>query len=199
MTTAPDAHEEMKLHDRFFIETFTGRKFYFDRIGENDIGIVDIAHALANNCRFTGHTRHFYSVAQHCLLASKYAPPQYALAALLHDASEAYVHDMPSPLKWFLAARGLTVFKELEQDIESALFAYYGVVFDEECAAAVKVVDRRMLSTETRDLMPTKHWEGALDPYADRIEPLGPILPQDLFLERFFQLKNMTSKRFDVV
>lgn len=67
-----------------------------------DISIMDIAHALANLCRFGGHTKEFYSVAQHCCLVSYLAPAGLRKAALLHDASEAYLGDVVKPLKILL-------------------------------------------------------------------------------------------------
>lgn len=86
------------------MRTYTGRMFSFAEITPEDIDIRDIAHALSHLCRFVGHTSMFYSVAQHCLLVSEKIPggPEVKLAALLHDAAEAYVNDLPSPLKRWL-------------------------------------------------------------------------------------------------
>ena len=74
-----------------FIATYSGNRFYFDDIMANDVNIQEIAHALSHLCRFGGHVREFYSVAQHSVLVSLLAPPEHALGALLHDATEAYV------------------------------------------------------------------------------------------------------------
>ena len=84
-----------------FIVTYTGKQFFFDDVQPDSIDIRDIAHALSQLCRFTGHSNLFYSVAQHSLLVSEKMPgrPIDKLTALLHDAAEAYIGDVSSPLK----------------------------------------------------------------------------------------------------
>src|SRR5690242_720613 len=81
------------------IRTYTGRAFSPLDPNPDDIVIEDIAHALSLNCRFTGHVRWHYSVAQHSVLCSEIVPSEYALTALLHDASEAYLSDIARPIK----------------------------------------------------------------------------------------------------
>lgn len=88
--------------DKHTIRTYTGKEFQFTAdIDPDTIDIRDIAHALSHLCRFTGHTNLFYSVAQHCLLVAEkiHGGPEVKLAALLHDAAEAYVGDLSSPLR----------------------------------------------------------------------------------------------------
>lgn len=82
-----------------WIQTYSGEPFWpFDpRVDE--IRLEDIAHALSNQCRFSGHTRQFYSVAQHSVLVSLEVRRDLARQALMHDASEAYLVDLPKPLK----------------------------------------------------------------------------------------------------
>lgn len=82
-----------------WIQTATERVFNFLQPDVNDVCIRDIAHALSNICRFTGHVGEFYSVAQHSVLVSYLVNPIYAREALMHDASEAYLGDVNSPLK----------------------------------------------------------------------------------------------------
>ena len=88
----------MSLSDAW-IQTYSGGKFFPLSPESEGITIEDIAHALSNLCRFAGHVKRFYSVAQHSVLVSHYCDPIDALVGLLHDASEAYLLDMPRPLK----------------------------------------------------------------------------------------------------
>ncbi|WP_209744070.1 HD family hydrolase [Klebsiella michiganensis] len=85
-----------------FIQTFTGKHFNYLDIQQDAIEIEDIANALSNICRFAGHLPEFYSVAQHSVLTSNLVPQEFALEALLHDAAEAYLQDIPAPLKRLL-------------------------------------------------------------------------------------------------
>lgn len=81
------------------IRTYTGKIFDLAAIDPDVICIEDIAHALGQTTRFGGHLNKFYSVAQHSVLVSELVPKEHKKAALLHDASEAYLGDMPSPFK----------------------------------------------------------------------------------------------------
>lgn len=111
----------------------------------DDIHIQDIAHALGKLCRYTGHIRNFYSVAQHSVLCCQNAPPESKWAALMHDAAEAFIGDVSRPLKQLLPE-----YKAIERRIEAVIFEKFEVVEDEN----VKRVDREALKTEQRDLMP---------------------------------------------
>ena len=73
-----------------WLQTYTGKKFYPFDPREEEVDILDIAHALSQLCRFGGHTKEFYSVAEHCVLVSMCCPSEVKLLGLLHDAAEAY-------------------------------------------------------------------------------------------------------------
>ena len=141
-----------KSKSKFYVRTFKGHRFYWDRIVENEYDIEDIAHALSMNCRWTGHTKRFYSVAEHCLNCSLMASEKHKLGALLHDANEAYLHDDASPLKWYLAAQGFTAKADLERRVDAAIFERFGVPYP--MAEEIHEIDKRMLATEHHDLMP---------------------------------------------
>lgn len=105
-----------------WMQTFTGRAFFpLDPLLE-DISPYDIAHALSNICRFGGHTRVHYSVAEHCVILSHTVRPEHALAALLHDAAEAYMGDMVRPLK-----RHMPQYAEAEDTLLATIFTYFGL------------------------------------------------------------------------
>ncbi len=82
-----------------FFPTFSGKKIDYKDFKEEDVCIEDIAHSLSMICRFGGHIPRHYSVAEHSILVAQLVPDEFKLAALLHDATEAYVGDMVAPLK----------------------------------------------------------------------------------------------------
>lgn len=104
------------------IMTFSGRRIDLLSLNQNVYNILDIAHALSNICRFTGHTRSFYSVAQHSVLVSLLVPPEDALAGLLHDAAEAFLGDVTSPLNQLLPN-----YQAIERRIGKAILAHFGI------------------------------------------------------------------------
>ena len=107
----------------------------------------DISHALAHLCRFNGHTREFYSVAQHCCIVAELVPEEYKLAALLHDAPEAYLGDMTRPLKQWISA-----YEHFEDCIWWRICDRFGIA--PELPACVHKANLIALATERRDLMP---------------------------------------------
>jgi len=166
------------------IQTYSGNKFDFTEFG-NVVLIDDISHALSNICRFGGHCRQFYSVAQHSILASYIVPTQDALWALLHDAAEAYVGDIPTPLKQLIPD-----YKKIEKRVEGEVLELFGL--RGHMPASVKHADLVMLATERRDLMAEQQerWE-ILDniiPLKETIVPLLPFEAKQAFLIRFSEI-----------
>jgi len=120
--------------DGDWIQTYTGRIFYpFDPKPE-DIDIEDIAHALSFTCRFGGHSKQYYSVAQHCVHVSMHSSKEHALWGLLHDADETYLTDVPKPIK-----PGLVGFKAIQESILKAVAERFDLCWP--MPAEVKAVD----------------------------------------------------------
>lgn len=137
-----------------WIETVSGISFEFLEPKPEQIDIEDIAHALSMTCRYTGHCREFYSVAEHSSLCSLLLPPELKLAGLLHDASEAYITDVASPIKAHLSN-----YQAIEDGIMEVVAKKFG--FEYPLHPAVKYVDLVMLSTEAWHLMggQGKNWD----------------------------------------
>ncbi len=169
-----------------WIQTYTGRAFDFRIINQDSVEILDIAHSLAQQCRYTGHCDQFYSIAQHCVVVSHLVPCNYALEGLLHDAHEAYIGDMSTPLKDFLNCHE---YESLARRIDDALCLKYGAKFH-ECRAAVKQADMVALSTEVRDLLKDhpRDWIPMPAPMVEVIEPMYPEVAEFVFMERFLEL-----------
>jgi uncharacterized protein len=174
-----------------YLQTVSGRWVNpFDPDPEQlDAG--DIARALANLCRFGGHSRSFYSVAQHSVIVSRLVEARTgdaedAFAALMHDATEAYLGDMPHPLK-HRSPLG-TAYKAAEDHLEQALRNRFNIKPD---VPEIKRVDKALLAAERRAFSAERwHW-----PELEGVEPLDVELaawPPDeavrAFAERYAEL-----------
>jgi uncharacterized protein len=167
-----------------WMQTFSGRQFWplDPRVEEIDIG--DIAHALSMQCRYGGHSLHFYSVAEHCCHVSDTCPDEHALWGLLHDASEAYLTDVIRPIK-----PSLTGYKTLEERIMACICERFGLPVEQP--AIVSELDRRILGNECADVMapPPVPWYHTGEPLPIKFLPCwSPNIAKHQFLTRFYYL-----------
>jgi len=168
-----------------WIKTYNG-KFDFAKMDPADITIKDIAHALANICRFGGHGKEFYSVAQHSVYVSQIVPAVDARAGLMHDATEAYIGDMVRPLKGLIPAFG-----EFEDRLWRIIAGKYGLPM--ELPETVHEADDIALAIEARDLMDTdpRTWGLKAPPDGARIfQPWEPEFAEKQFLDRWEYLEH---------
>lgn len=164
------------------IMTVSGKYFNFDNPEDSDFTIEDIAYALSNICRFTGHTKKYYSVGQHSVLVSYIVAPENALAGLLHDSSEAFLGDVSSPLKQLVPE-----YKIIETKVEQAIFSKFGVPFPMH--TDIKRADLIMLASEMKSLMPkTSKLPQGVIPLKAEIKPWQPAKARRKFLDRFYEL-----------
>lgn len=139
----------------------TGTFISLADISVNDIHIEDIAHALSMQCRFGGHVKDFYSVAEHCtrgLARIAQDEKTIMLQWLLHDAAEAYLIDLPGPAKDLLPE-----YKKLEEKIAAVIAAKFGIPYPmcEEvkyCDAAMKTWEFENIVLD-RTFHPQSPWE----------------------------------------
>lgn len=169
-----------------FIYTSEGKKFYFDHPDPSVITIEVIAHALSNLCRWTGHTKSFYSIAEHSYRVSVECK-QYPLRALLHDAAEAFTNDINKPLKITLGEP----MKKMEDKIEDAI--WHRFMFPPwlpEERLEVKRCDLALAATEARDLFPRdcNDFKYIGTPLQATIKTMGPLYAEAMFLERYRML-----------
>lgn len=170
------------------IQTYTGLRFHVLNPTPDEVNIFDIAHALANICRYTGHSSKFYSVAQHSFLCSYHVPEELALHALLHDAHEAYLGDSSRPLKWAFDRVAPGVIKDIEHQLDTVLGKAFGLSLT-NMDPSVKDADNLLLATEKRDLMPmAEDWPGLPEPLVYRIDPWSPQRAEQMFLGRYVEL-----------
>lgn len=174
--------------DDTWVQTYTGKRFYPLDPRVEDVDIQDIAHALSLKCRYTGHCREFYSIAQHSVLVAeivdKFGRRQQTLTALMHDAAEAYIADVARPVK-----ASILQLKEIEERLEVVIAEKFGLIFP--FPDAVKTADNIMLATERRDLMgtPPRPWKTyGVEPLASKVVPYDWRWARSVFLEEFKRL-----------
>lgn len=155
--------------------------------------IGDIAHSLAQNNRYNGHTIRPYSVAQHSVLVSYEVPSHLAFQALLHDAHEAYTVDLPSPVKEIVNHLGDGAWSKFEDQVAGVVRRYFKVPVSTH--KKVKEADRKLYLNEIGSLFTDTAKSsfmklGCTPLYDIMIEPLSVQDSYDLFLNRFFELSN---------
>jgi uncharacterized protein len=146
----PTIHENLDTADGS-IRTFTGKYFNVFEPNVDLIDIEDIAHSLAMQCRFNGHTKRFYSVAQHSIWVAERVPYEDKMAALLHDGSEAYLCDIPSPIKKFF-----TQYHSIENGVMQAIAEKFKFTFP--FTAVIKELDRAALIWEWNNKVLNNHY-----------------------------------------
>lgn len=175
-----------------FIETFCAERFTPLAPDPAQIWIEDIAHALSHQCRFSGHVATFYSVAEHSVRVSHLLEEwgedeDVQLWGLMHDASEAYLVDLPTPLK--SSPEIGEPYRKAERALMRAICERFSM--SEREPERVRVADAVMLATEVRDLMPGKpdHWRDLyVKPREEKISPRAASVAKWGFLERFRDL-----------
>lgn len=151
-----------------WIELIYGTQFYFGAPEDHMIYVEEVAHALSMLCRFNGHTKRFYSVAEHaCLMsdwvmAQPWATPQCGLLALHHDDAEYIIGDMARPVKMKVPQ-----FKALETILDKAIAHRFGTEYP--FPRWLKDIDRRILVDERRSTMNTSVNDWGID----SLTPLG--------------------------
>lgn len=180
----------MQEQDRPYIRTFTGRKFYPDRIEDLDVCIEDIAHHLSNMNRYTGALNHFYSVAQHCLIvehvvSKSILSPEIRLAALLHDASEAYLPDFPSPWK-----SQIPRLKEIEKRLERHIYKHFKI-YDNHYT--INDIDKNIRLNEMKYLTDWPEGKQELI-YKYKIIPMSAKFAEEEYLKKYYELRGETNE-----
>lgn len=180
-----------------FIETYTGRAFLPRSPRVEDFSIIDIAHHLSNDCRYSGATMQFYSTAQHCCLLSDYVrkerngSPQDCLQMLMHDGAEAYLRDIPRPIK-----QHLPEYRKWDYTLTMAMRSWLGLdgvpipIWQDE-------LDSRIIADERLQLMSDSglDWKHDVQPLDIVIEPWTARYAEQEFLQRYsYFMKEITGR-----
>lgn len=173
------------------IQTYSGELVDYLDPHPDTIKIEDISKALSNECRFGGQSRFHYSVAHHSLLACGLAPKHLKLEALLHDAEEAYIKDIPTPLAAAIGRGQVRQYEFVKMKFKKIIREKFKLVWTEENYTIIKEIDRRLAVTERDALFnnPQPLYEG------ENLEPYNhlPIFPESMINieSRFLQMFNI--------
>lgn len=177
---------------RASVQTFSGPLFDLESPDASEVRIADIAHSLSMQCRYNGHCRFFYSVAEHSVHIARHASPRNRLWGLLHDAPEGYIGDLVSPIKITMAA-----FRELEARVMVAIAERFGLSLPEP--PEIKTLDIGIRTDERAALLPPlppainrAHWGSPLPVLGVEIQCWSPAVAERKFLDTFRQLTEVT-------
>ena len=166
-----------------FIETYTGRAFWPLAPKKEALSVIDIAHALSNQCRYSGHVRFFYPVAQHCCLLAKWVADRGGTALdclqiLMHDAPEAYLVDIPRPVKQYMPQ-----YRVWDHAINDVIREWMGWK-DLPLLPIQDELDSRVVVDERAALMSRSglDWGHTLEPLGVVIEPWTAVEAEKQFL-----------------
>ncbi|MGX9443892.1 phosphohydrolase [Nitrobacteraceae bacterium UC4446_H13] len=194
----PAASYKVRLDDQGYVEgcrishrrtdrgdwmhTATGRAFYPLDPQIEEIHIEDIAAALSKLCRYGGHCKRFYSVAEHCVLMARAASPSVAFEALMHDASEAYLSDVIRPVK-----SSLPEYRAIEERLEAVIARRFDLVYP--IPAEVKRLDNAILADERDQAMaaPPQDWRLSEPPLGITLQFWAPDKAEFEFRAAFTQ------------
>ncbi|MBZ9659744.1 hypothetical protein LB523_11880 [Mesorhizobium sp. ESP-6-4] len=172
------------------LQTFTGRHFWPLDARPEEVHIEDIAHSLSLQCRYAGHCKRFYSVAEHSVLIANWiwwhGSAADALAGLLHDATEAYLVDMPRPVK-----RSMHEYRLHEAALWKVLAARFGL--PEEMPAIVHEADNRIIADELVNMRPMAWHDKHNDPLCVSLAFWSPGESEHNFLNTFYMLEKMRA------
>lgn len=182
---------QTKFGDRFYpntsLRTFSGEVFNLALPDVDRINVSDIAHGLSNLCRFNGHCRDFYSVAEHSVLVASLMPEGKEMYGLLHDAHETYIGDVITPMKNFLSQEARDAIENLALYIDGLVWEAANISPpDEETLRHVTSADRIALGMEAR----------ALFGDAEKLEScpnifcLSPAEAEESWLAKYFRFKD---------
>lgn len=171
-----------------WMQTRAGIAYWPGDPRSEDVLIDDIAHSLGMLCRYGGHCRRFYSVAEHCILVSYMVPREHALSGLLHDATEAYLVDLPRPVKMMLPE-----YRVIEERNWKAIARKFHI--PEVQPVGVKDADMAICLAEQRALMTPEPAPWASEAWAANgklpsveINCYSPQVAASRFLDRFYEL-----------
>jgi len=190
---APKDPHETEYKAAEFIETYTGRPFWPLHPRPELISIIDIAHNLSGQNRYSGSTSPQYNTAQHCCLLANYVEkvrkgtPHDCLQILMHDAAEAYLVDIPRPVKQYMPE-----YRKWDKAITQVIRSWYGFG-DIPIPEWQDELDSRIIIDERAQLMSDSglDWGHALEPLGIRIEPWSPAVSEQQFLMRYANFSKM--------
>lgn len=168
-----------------WLQTYTGKQYYPLDPRAEDVCIEDIAHSLALQCRYAGHVKEFYSVAEHSVHIARWLLKYYGREAakygLLHDATEAFLVDVPRPVK-----PSLTNYKVIEAANWSVIAEHFGLV--DKMPECVHIADNRIIGDELVNMRSMDWHENHNNPLNVQIECWSPKQAEQEFLIMYRKL-----------